>query len=217
LDIEVHRQRIPCRAVLVNINAWHRFQSNGEPVFTMLVDPVSELGRMFRGVLENRPFHVFPGPVTGALCQAFDHALSESSRDAFLEFVRTVMGHFSGGTAQSLDDRVRRVLGLFDACSGEDEAHQVKSLAAKVGLSESRLGHLFKEATGIPLKSYIVLHKLQKAYDAILDGETFTAAALRAGFDSPSHFAYTNKLMTGMSASGIIKNSEFLKVSRRET
>ena len=40
-----------------------------------------------------------------------------------------------------------------------------------------------------------------------------TTSALNAGFDSPSHFAYTNKLMTGMSASNIMKDSEFLKVT----
>ncbi|WP_049762276.1 helix-turn-helix domain-containing protein [Lachnoclostridium phytofermentans] len=82
-----------------------------------------------------------------------------------------------------------------------------------MALSESRLAHLFKEETGIPLKSYIVLYALQKAYDVVFDGGSITKAAMTAGFDTPAHLAYTNKKMTGMSASGILKDSEFLKVS----
>lgn len=71
---------------------------------------------------------------------------------------------------------------------------------------------MFKDETGIPLKSYIVIHKLYGAYESIFNGVNITTAALNAGFDNPSHLAYTNKMITGMSASNILKDSEFLKV-----
>ncbi len=87
-----------------------------------------------------------------------------------------------------------------------------KRLTSAISRGESRLSHLFKEETGIPLKSYIVLHKLLRAYENIFDGESITAAAIAAGFDSAAHLAFTNKKMTGMSARGIMKESRFLKV-----
>ncbi|MDZ7548901.1 helix-turn-helix transcriptional regulator, partial [Clostridium perfringens] len=78
--------------------------------------------------------------------------------------------------------------------------------------SESRISHLFKKQIGIPLKSYIVLCNLKKAYIYLLDNGSITDAAMKAGFDSPSHFAYTSKKLTGMSAKNIRKDSVFLKV-----
>ncbi|EEH97983.1 hypothetical protein PMY38_10705 [Clostridium tertium] len=41
-------------------------------------------------------------------------------------------------------------------------------------------------------------------------------ATLKSGFDSPSHFAYTSKKLTGMSAKNIRKDSVFLKVYNLE-
>lgn len=212
LNIEVQDRPIRCGAILVNIDTTHMIQSNGEPIFTMLIDPVSELGRMLREEFTAQPCQVLPGDLTRDMQQAFRHALEEAGHEAALDFARRMVGMLSTGTAKRFDDRIHQVLMLLDECAHEDEAHQAKFFSEAVGLSASRLAHLFKEETGIPLKSYIVLHKLQKAYDAIFDGENFTTAALHAGFDSPSHFSYTTKRMTGMSASGIVKNSEFLKV-----
>jgi len=212
LHMEVHHEPVRCDAIIVNINTYHMIASNGEPIFTMLIDPVSELGRLIRGEIKDRPYHVLPREIAGEMRRAFRHALAADSHAAILDFARQVVSMFPAGAAKSYEDRIEQVLALLDECAHEDEAHQVKYFAEAAGLSGSRLAHLFKEETGIPLKSYIVLHKLQKAYDAIFDGENFTTAALNAGFDSPSHFASTTKRMTGMSATGIVKNSEFLKV-----
>lgn len=69
---------------------------------------------------------------------------------------------------------------------------------------------------GIPLKSYIVLRKLKRAYMYLLENDDITDAALKSGFDSPSYFAYTSKKLTGMSAKNIRKDSVFLKVYNLE-
>lgn len=212
LNIEVNDQRILCSAILVNINTIHMFQAKGEPNFTMLVDPTSELGRRFKEILIDQPFYVFPEHIIKDMQQAFNHALAKDRKDDYLSFARSTISFFSNWPMKCFDDRVHEVLDLLEKCIPEEEVHQLKDLSKKIGLSESRLAHLFKEETGIPLKSYIVLHKLHKAYDSIFKGESITTAALNAGFDSPSHLAYTNKKMTGMSASNIIKDSEFLKV-----
>jgi AraC-like DNA-binding protein len=211
LNIEINGQRIPCGAILVNIDTPHIFNTEGEPHFTMLIDSTTELGRMLRGLLMDQPFYVFPHEETIVMQQTFKEVSLEKSHDAFISFVQSILLRFDYSDVENFDNRVMKVLNLLNECVHEDEFHQIKYFSEKTGLSESRLAHLFKEETGIPLKSYIVLHKLQKAYDAIFNGETITTAALNAGFDSPSHLAYTNKMMTGMSATNIIRDSEFLK------
>lgn len=211
LNIEINGQRIPCGAILVNIDTPHIFNTEGELHFTMLIDPTTELGRMLRGVLMDQPFYVFPQEETIVMQQTFKDVSLQKRHDAFLSFVQSILLRFAYSDVKNFDNRVMKVLNLLNDCVHEDEFHQMKYFSEKTDLSESRLAHLFKEETGIPLKSYIVLHKLQRAYESIFNGENITTAALNAGFGSSSHLAYTNKMMTGMSATNIIRDSEFLK------
>lgn len=212
LTIEVNGQQIHCGAILINMNIMHKFNADSTPHFTVLVDPTTELGRRMRKMLNEKHYYIFPLNKTKLMQKNFQHALDQKNQDAILSFAQSVILQFSTIPMKNFDDRIIKILNLFDDCMHEDEFHQIKSLSKKVGLSESRLSHLFKEETGIPLKSYILLHKLQGTYDSIFNGDSITTAALHAGFDSPSHLAYTHKLMTGMSASNILKDSKFLKV-----
>jgi AraC-like DNA-binding protein len=211
-SIEVNRQLISCSAILINKNILHKFKTDKEFHFTMLVDSTTELGRKMSKLLMDQPYYIFPQEKTIEMQEKFKDVLEQKSNNAILSFAESINLQFSSYNMKDLDDRVVKVLNSLDDCLHEDESHQIKNLAKNIGLSESRLAHLFKDETGIPLKSYIVLHKLQGAYESIFNGENLTTAALRAGFDSPSHLAYTNKMMTGMSATNILKDSEFLKV-----
>lgn len=212
LIIEVNQQLISCKAILVNVDVLHTFNAEGEPHFTILVDPTTELGRVMRRLLMEQPYYVFPNEEASSMQQTFQNALTQKSRDGMISFAQSITAQFDCSDIKNFDGRVMAVLNLLDDCMHENELHQIRNFSQKTGLSQSRLAHLFKEETGIPLKSYIVLHKLQSAYESIFNGASITAAALHAGFDSPSHLAYTNKVMTGMSATNIIRNSEFLKV-----
>jgi AraC-like DNA-binding protein len=211
LHIEVNGQLIHCNAICVNMDTLHTFNSEGVPHFTILIDPTTEIGCVMRSLLMDRPFYIFPQEKYIAMQRTFKNVLEQKSHDNILSFAQSIIFHFAYDNAKIFDERVMKVLNLLDDRMHEDES-QKKYFSKNVGLSESRLAHLFKEETGIPLKSYIVLHKLQRAYESIFNGENITTAALNAGFDSSSHLAYTNKMMTGMSASNIIKDSEFLKV-----
>lgn len=102
------------------------------------------------------------------------------------------------------------LLELLQNCDCYD--HTIENFSKKVYLSSSRLSHLFREQIGVPLKSYILFHQLERAFTALLNGSNITDAAMIAGFDSPSHFAATVKKWMGMSVSASIKDSEFLKV-----
>lgn len=212
LNIEVNGQHITCSAILVNIDTPHMFNTEGEVHFTMLIDPTTELGCMMRGLLTDQPFYIFPYEKTMVMQRTFKEAFLQKNHDDFLSLVQSIILLFTNSDVVKLDNRVMKVLSLLNNEVYEEEFHLIKYLSKEMGLSESRLAHLFKAETGVPLKSYIVLHKLQRAYESIFNGATLTTAALNAGFYSPSHLSYTNKMMTGMSATNIVKDSEFLKV-----
>jgi len=212
LSVEINNQLISSNAIIVNGHTAHSVKSNGEPTFTILIDPLSNTGRVLRELLGDKSFYVFCQEKTNKMQQAFNFALKQNDYDGYLFFTQNIIQDISISEIKKMDERIFRILTLLEDCEHEDEAHQIKYFSKKIGLSESRLAHLFKKEISIPLKSYIVLHKLQKTYENILNGENITTASINAGFDSPSHFAYTNKLMTGMSATNIVKDSEFLKV-----
>lgn len=212
LNIEVDGKLINCNAILVNVNTVHRFNTEGEIHFTMLLDPTTQLGRVMRKRLKEKSFYVFPHKETAIMQQNFKNALLKREKEALMSFVKNIDSKFVPCNIISFDERIEETINFLNDCPCEEEFHQIKYLSEKMHISESRLAHLFKKETGIPLKSYIVLRKLQSAYELIFNGENITTASLNAGFDSPSHLAYTNKMMTGMSATNILRGSGFLKV-----
>lgn len=81
-------------------------------------------------------------------------------------------------------------------------------ICKKVCLSPSRLSHLFSENVGISLHRYLAMDKMRKGYIHFQKYGNVTEASMRAGFDSPSHFAATCKRMFGISFSEFIKSGK---------
>jgi len=214
LIINVEGQRINCRAIVVNVNTMHEFYSGNLIHFTMLVDPTTQLGRFMRiYLLKDNPYYIIREDRVAELQMHLSNAINYGKSHNYSVLIKNVVSYFDNCTPIEIDQRIEMLLRMLDICDCDEELHQVKCIAKAISISESRLSHLFKEETGIPLKSYIVLHKLQRVYQKIFDGESITDAAIASGFNSSSHFAFINKKMTGMSARDIIADSRFLKVS----
>lgn len=81
------------------------------------------------------------------------------------------------------------------------EANTLDLLCDQVGLSKSRLSHLFKEEVGVTIKQYLALEKMRKLYCYFQEQNSITEASLKAGFYSSSHGAATCKKMFGISLS----------------
>ena len=129
---------------------------------------------------------------------------------------------------QAVDNIIRFLVGdVFDAQSDYDQriekvmaaidrqgANRVSTpeLADSVDLSESRLSHLFKKETGVPLRRYLLWQKIYFAGFRIAAGISMTKAAEEAGFADTAHFSRTFRSMFGMSPSDIMKPSETVRV-----
>jgi len=188
---------------------------SGGPVLILLADRASVLGDMLRRYAAGQSIRMLD--VDDAI-EAGRYAAAhypnvrgpEDYRRFLIELLRRL--GFSYEMPRLMDARIVATLERLSQCRHSE--HPIDELALAAGLSSSRLSHLFKEQTGIALGSYLVLHKLQKAYYSIFDGINITDAAMAAGFDSPSHFAAASRRLLGMSAADIRKDSVFLKVSR---
>jgi AraC-like DNA-binding protein len=95
----------------------------------------------------------------------------------------------------------------------EDPATTVASseLAAEVGLSESRLLHLFRDELGTSLRRYRIWVRLVHAGTAIATGANMTEAAMKSGFASPSHLSDRFKTTFGLSASRLLATGLTIK------
>ncbi|MBL6748910.1 MAG: helix-turn-helix domain-containing protein [Nevskia sp.] len=74
-------------------------------------------------------------------------------------------------------------------------------LAGEVGLSASRLAHLFRGATGIPVRRYILWRRLRAAVQSALQTGNLTEAAHAAGFADSAHLSRTFRAMFGITPS----------------
>lgn len=217
LDIKIKGKSVHSSCVIVNKNVNHCFFTHNSVHFTMLIDAASDISAMFKDkYLAGADYYIFDSDKINFLqikLQNLIKDLNEESYKAFISLFFDILG-IKASNIIKYDSRIIKLLDMLEKYDLTD--YSLKDISEKVLLSESRLSHIFKEETGIPLKSYIVLCKLQKAYMYLLQGKSITYAAVEAGFDSPSHFAYTSKSLTGMSASYINKDSVFLKVSNLE-
>jgi two-component system response regulator YesN len=76
------------------------------------------------------------------------------------------------------------------------------SVAEHLGLSESRLSHLFKDETGQTPGSYLIQTRIRAAMEMLKDCRSrVSEAAEKTGFRDIAHFSSTFKKIVGMSPS----------------
>lgn len=98
----------------------------------------------------------------------------------------------------TIDPRVRQALDLLD--DEMDPSIGATAMSRSVGLSRNRFMTLFSTEIGVPVRRYILWHRLKLAATAIAGGVNLTAAAHAAGFSDSAHFARTMKAMFGVTA-----------------
>lgn len=109
-----------------------------------------------------------------------------------------------------LDPRISAAMEYLQ--SKATKTSSAREVASQVHLSESRLGHLFKQQVGIPVRRYQMWLRLMDAIDYAFAGQSLTDAAAHAGFADSAHFSRTFQAMFGIPASAVVKHSQFVQV-----
>jgi AraC-like DNA-binding protein len=76
-------------------------------------------------------------------------------------------------------------------------------LARAVGLSPSRLRHVFRHEMGMSAQSYVVWLRIYEACAALVRGASLSTAAVDAGFSDAAHFTRTFRRAFGLAPSQI--------------
>jgi AraC-like DNA-binding protein len=114
-----------------------------------------------------------------------------------------ILARVRGGApnCRGLDARIAQITRhLRNAAPGKIE---MAELARSVGLSESRLQHLFKQEMGVTIRFFIVCVRVQNAFAQAEPGGSLTDLAHGAGFYDLSHFMQTARAYTGVSAAAL--------------
>ncbi|MEV6769163.1 AraC family transcriptional regulator [Nocardia sp. NPDC051030] len=91
-------------------------------------------------------------------------------------------------------------------------AFTARELAARVGLSESRFLHLFRQDAGTSLRRYRLWVRLMHAAALLEAGKSLTTVAVEAGFASPSHLSDRFRTTFGLSATRLLENGLRIRV-----
>lgn len=110
---------------------------------------------------------------------------------------------------QALHPSLKRLLALLPETLDGDV--RLETLATRVGLSASRLSHLFSEQVGIALRPYVLWLRLHRAARCIAAGGSLTVAAHEAGFADSAHLNRTFHRMFGIAPSELTDWVEWVK------
>lgn len=148
--------------------------------------------------------------------QAIDNmfAAAQDSRgpDFGLELARVIWPAEASHAFLSIDNRIRKALKNIEL--SEDLNLNLDQIAMGSGLSASRFRHLFSAQVGMPIKSYLLWIKLQRALQSLAVDSSLTNAAHKAGFADSSHLSRTFKRTFGLAPADLNRNANITSRAR---
>lgn len=198
LDCMIEGEHVLAQAIMIAADVTHTVKVVKGDTIVFLFEAVSTLGQNMRQqYLKDRPYYILPGSQSEQLLALYMETAGDLRE--FDEKACTYLKLWER-PVHEMDPRIQAILSELSQMNAIPE--NVFSYACSMaGLSKSRFSHLFKDNTGMAFRRYLVLLKLQIAYNGYLSGKSITDIAMDSGFDSPSHFANTMHRMFGISAS----------------
>ncbi len=192
------------RAALVPADLPHALDSTGRRVAIMYVEPHGALGR----ALDRRARSNLGAEVVGSLEQISFPAieLSVPEAAAWCEHVLAALGATEQTTP--LSSVSRRAIAYIEAAI--DGMPQLAEAARRVGMSPSRLTHVFSREVGIPFRRFVLWTRIKRAVAATQAGDDLTQAAVAAGFADSAHLSRTFRAMFGLSPSLVLPLAELI-------
>jgi AraC-like DNA-binding protein len=138
--------------------------------------------------------------VRECVARLIDLAPARDSATTLHDAVLTRLG-LEPDRGEPLDMRV--VQALHQLREEPAARRSLRDLAKSVGLSPSRLRHLFAEELGMSYRGYVRWLRIYQALLALGEGDSPTGAAHRAGFSDAAHFARSFRRVFGLAPSQI--------------
>jgi AraC-like DNA-binding protein len=192
-------------AFVVTADTPHAIRRACERALLVFVDPQDAIGHTISASV--------PGPTpedwarAAAPCSLRPVAESGDLRAAAAE----VLAAFAVPEREppELHPAVKAALRLLPDLVAETKP-SLATLAKRVGVSESRLSHLFGEQVGISLRPYVLWLRLRRATLEISRGKSLTEAAHVAGFSDSAHLSNTFRRMFGVAPSDLAGHASWV-------
>lgn len=211
-------QKVECEGIMLSSNVYHTIENQGKVLVYFIHETTDLAKKIEETYLKNHKYKIINISEVQHIRKIWNQSMSnlnnfKNAREIYLNTHNKVLKTIKLDITRSYidDDRIKKVLlSLWN--KREIDEGIIEELAKMVFLSQSRLSHLFKEQTSIPLNSFLVIMKIVKAYQYILEGESITEASIQAGFSSSSHFATTSKSIFGINANGLKKCARIIQI-----
>ena len=184
----------------------HRMANPGGKLVSILVDPLSVLGRKLNALYEApKSLTATNKSIANCIYAHIRERLAEFDTAVFFnETIACLNRSISKLPECRMDERIRNVITRCQKKDGENIV--AGDLAGWTSLSESRARHLFKEETGVPFTQYIKWLRMMKAIKyACTSGINLTEAAHMAGFSDSAHLSRMFKEFFGLMPSSVLQ------------
>lgn len=199
LQLSADGKTVSGNVIVLENNLEHK-APDGEIAFFLFVDPTSHFAEVLRKkFLKGRALAAFNLPY-GTIDKA--NLAEEDIKKTVFDFAGEVQL-----SKMNLDERILQILRNIDGF--KHLGSRVSELAEKYSYSESYLTHLFKNETGIALKSYLLMRQFEYVWREVMKGRSLTDASMDAGFSSPSHFSDVCRKLTGISVTKVLESQNF--------
>lgn len=89
-----------------------------------------------------------------------------------------------------------------------DSVPRLPDAAAEIGISPTRLTHVFTREVGLPFRRFVLWTRIKRAVMEVQSGADLTKAAMAAGFTDAAHFSRTFRATFGLSPSLVLPIAE---------
>jgi len=207
LRIETQGQKLNAVGILViGSNISHRLSAPSQTAKILYIEP-GLVRKRYENLRAEELEVLNPSPAQArALEQALATDPASKSKEFGFELTQLIWPENPAQEALSaIDPRIERFLEYID--DSENVSIFLNQAARAAGLSMGRFRHLFSAQIGMPLKSYLLWTKLQRAIQSLANDSSLTRAAHIAGFADASHLSRTFKRTFGLSPNELNKRA----------
>jgi AraC-like DNA-binding protein len=183
--------------VLTLAGTEHMLDAQGAELLLVFLEPESSVGASFGPALKG-PVRLFSDAERKALTRdVTPTTILRSGAASWAQSAAQTLRLAPLAAPTAIHPRVRTLLRMIRE-GGVDEGTSLELLASAVGLSPSRLMHVFTASLGIPLRPYLAWLRVQRAAIGIVTGSSLSDAAQAAGFSDAAHMSRTFRRMLGI-------------------
>lgn len=194
-----------CRTALVRAGVLHELDCGGDPLAVLYREPDGAGRDAFASLMQGARDVDGALVGTGGEIRPLRELYERRDAGRWVGAALTDLSRFTARHAdRAADPRIKAVLARL--CERQDAGMSAGRLAAAVGLSPSRLQHLFTDEVGVAFRRYRAWMRMRRAIAAVAAGENFAGAAYAAGFADQAHFARDFRKTFGAPASRSLLN-----------